>query len=139
MEKIVIDANVLFSLLKPASGASYVFSLARAKFLSPDFAISELYVHKDAWLEKSGLSEHEFEMRCDEVKGKIRLFPLSAYSDLLKTSRDSLTDPDDAPYVALARSLNASIWSNDTHLKVQSLARVFSTTELIGKMLKGEF
>ena len=71
MEKIVIDANVLFSLLKPASGASYVFSLARAKFLSPDFAISELHVHKDAWLEKSGLSEHEFEMRCDEVKGKI--------------------------------------------------------------------
>jgi len=49
-----------------------------------------------------------------------------------------IADPDDIDFLALALSADSAIWSNDPHLKQQSLAKVFTTKELIEKLLKDE-
>lgn len=136
--KLVLDNNTLFSVMNPRSAASYLFSLIRAKFFAPEFIKSELNEHRDKCLSYSKLSEHEFEMRQDEIEVRIKFFKSSEYEDFLKISLEALPDPDDADFVALALSINSAIWSNDPHLKQQSLVEVYTTAELIGKMLNEE-
>lgn len=64
--------------------------------------------------------------------------PDSEYESHLIRAIVSIPDPDDSPYLAAALAVTAEIWSNDPHLKQQSLARVFSTKELIDKLLSTE-
>jgi len=40
-------------------------------------------------------------------------------------------DIDDSFFVALAMSLNCPIWSNDTHMKKQSVVKVYTTNEIM--------
>ena len=136
--KIVVDNNVLFSLMNPKSVAAYLFSSIAAEFFAPEFVKSELSKHKSDCLLKSKLSEHKFEMRQAEVVEDIKFIKLSKYEDFLEKSLAILPDPDDADFLALALSIKAAIWSNDPHLKQQSLVKVFTTKELIDKLLKGE-
>ena len=138
MIKLVLDTNILFSLMKPNSVASSVFSLLNTDFFAPEFIISELNVHKEECLSKSKLSEHEFKIRQTEVEGRIKFCKLPEYKTFLKSAISSLPDIDDSPYLALALSLNAKIWSNDKHFKQQSLVKALSTKELIDKLLKNE-
>ena len=125
--------------MKPDSVNSYLFAVLRAKFFAPDDLKSELIEHRPDCLSKSRLSTHEFDIRQAEVEERIKFCKLSEYKRFLKTALDALPDPDDSPYVALALAIKAAIWSNDPHLKQQSLVKVYTTGELIDKLLKGEF
>jgi len=49
-----------------------------------------------------------------------------------------ISDPDDIDFLALALLTNAAIWSNDSHLKKQSLVPVFTTDDIIKLFLKGK-
>ena len=40
-------------------------------------------------------------------------------------------DIDDAPFLALAMSLNCPIWSNDGHFKKQHVVKAYTTRELM--------
>src|SRR3989344_5842248 len=104
-KRLVLDTNVLFSIMKPDSAASYLFPAIRAKLFSPEFVTSELERHKAVCLAKSALSAQEFEMRWNEVEDKISFRGISLYERFLKEALGALPDPDDAPYVALALSL----------------------------------
>ncbi len=137
--KLVLDNNVLFSIMNPKSAAAYLFSLLRADFFAPDFIKSEFDKYNEDCLSKSGLSEHEFEMRLQEAEKFIKFIKSPEYDAQLDKAIESLpNDPKDSPYVALALSINTVVWSNDPHLKQQSLVEVYTTAELIGKMLNEE-
>lgn len=135
---LILDANISFSLMKPSSVASYLFFALRAEFFAPKHIESELDKHNSECLTKSRLSEHEFEIRQMEVKENIKFAEFSEYEDFIKEAIKALHDPEDSPYLALALSVNAAIWSNDQHLKQQSLVKVYTTRELIDKLLKDE-
>ena len=121
--------------MSPESADSYLFSSLRAEFSAPEFIKSEFNEHRANCLFKSKLSEHEFEIRQAEVENDIEFFKPLEYGDFLETSANSLPDPDDADFLALALTLKASVWSNDPHLKQQSLVEVFTTGELIDMLL----
>src|SRR3989338_980082 len=136
---LVLDNNVLFSIMNPKSAAAYLFSLLRADFFAPDFIKSEFDKYNKDCLSKSRLSEHEFEMRLQEAEKFIKFIKSFEYDSQLDKAIESLpNDPKDSSYVALALSIKAAIWSNDPHLKQQSLVEVYSTKELIDKLLSGE-
>ena len=135
--KLVVDNNALFSIMNPKSAASYLFSSIRAEFFTTEFIKSEFNKHKDDCLSKSKISEHEFEIRKSEVEGNIGFFGSSKYADFLEKSLTALQDPNDADFLALALAIKAAIWSNDPHLKQQSLVKVYTTDELVDKLLKG--
>ena len=136
--KLVLDNNILFSLMNPESASSYLFSLVRSGFFAPVFIKSEFTEHKAKCLLYSKLSEHEFGIRQAEIEKGIKFFEMSWYEPFLNKSANALLDPDDIDFLALAISLNSAIWSNDPHLKQQSLVEVYTTAELIGKMLNEE-
>ena len=136
--KLVLDNNILFSVMNPKSTAAYLFSLLKAKFVAPEFIKSEFSRHKPVCLSKSGLSEHEFEIMQKNVEENIEFVKVSGYEDFLEKAKTLLSDPDDADFLALAALINAAIWSNDPHLKQQSLVNVFTTKELVEKLLGGE-
>lgn len=136
--KLVLDNNILFSAINPRSAASYLFAMLDADFSAPEFIKSEFNEHNEDCLFKSKLSEHEFKLRQTEVFGDIEFFKTSGYESFLKTSVKELPDSDDADFLALALAIKAAIWSNDPHLKRQSLVKVYTTKELIGKMLNEE-
>ena len=122
--------------MNPKSAAAYLFSLLRADFFAPEFIKSELSKYNEDCLSKSRLSEQEFEIRQQEVEKSIKFFKSSEYEPQLDKAIESLPDdPKDSPYVALALSIKAAIWSNDPHLKQQSLVKVYTTKELIDKLL----
>ena len=136
--KLVLDNNILFSFMKPNSVNSYLFFSLNVEFIAPEFIKSEFNKHKEDCLSKSELSEPEFEIRQEEVEESIEFFKESKYDELLIKAIKNLPDPKDSPYLALALKLNCSIWSNDPHFKQQSLVKVFTTAELIDKLLEGE-
>lgn len=136
--KLVLDNNIFFAIMNPSSIASYLFSSIKAKFLAPEFIKSELKKHRLECLFKSKLSEHEFEIRQKEVEENIEFVKISEYEKLLEKATTLLFDPDDADFLALALSIKAAIWSNDTHLKQQSSVKVYTTKELINRLLKDE-
>jgi predicted nucleic acid-binding protein len=136
--RLVLDNNVLFSIMNPKSVASYLFFSIRAVFLAPEFIKFELNKYKEECLLKSKLSEEQFEMRQKEVEESINFFKSSEYESFLEKSIDSISDPKDIDFLALALLTNSAIWSNDPHLIEQSLVPVFTTKDLVVKFLKGE-
>lgn len=136
--KLVIDNNIFFSLMKPESVNSYIYFLANSQFYAPRYIEIELEEHKQECIAKAGLSKQEFEMRLEEVKENIEFFEFAEYKQFLKEAIISLPDWKDAPYLALAQLLNASVWSNDIHFKQQSKINVFTTLRLFEMLLKKE-
>ncbi|MFH0875604.1 MAG: PIN domain-containing protein [archaeon] len=136
--KLVLDNNILFSLMNPKSTSSYLFAMLRAQFFAPEFIKSEFEKHKDECLVKSKLSMHEFEIRQKEVEGCISFVKSSKYAEFLLKSKLALPDPDDIDFIALSLSINSPVWSNDPHFKKQSLVKVFTTKELAERLLHGD-
>lgn len=134
---LVLDNNIFFSLMNPESVNSYLFSSIRAEFSAPEFIKSELKKHKLECLFKSKLSEHGFEIRQKEVEESIEFIKVSKYEEFLEKAAALLSDPDDVDFLAVSLSINSAIWSNDQHLKKQSLVKVYTTKELADKLLKG--
>ncbi len=127
--KLVVDANVLFALSKPSSAANEILSKYRLKLFAPDFALLELYKHKEVLIEKSGIGD--FDEIIESLKNKVVFVDKSEYSHLVKKAALSLPDPDDAAYLALSLRFFLPIWSNDPHLKQGPKAVVFTKKELI--------
>ena len=136
--EFVLDNNSLFSIMNPKSVSAYLFSSIRAKFIAPEFIKSEFDKHREEFLHKSKLSEHEFEIRWSEIEESIEFLKESVYKTFLKKAVVALSDEEDSPYLALALSRNAAIWSDDQHLKKQSLVSVYTTAELLEMFLNKE-
>jgi len=136
--KLVLDNNPLFSIMNPKSISAYLFHSMKVQFIAPEFIKSELNKHRSLCLFKSNLSEHEFEIRQKEIEESIKFFRTLEYDDFLEKSEDLISDKNDIDFLALAIFQNAVIWSNDKHMKEQSLIEAFTTEELLNMFLNNE-
>lgn len=136
--KLVIDANILFSLMKKDSVSSELFFLIDAEYFAPDFLEVEFKNHLKECIIKSGLKEEDFQLRLNQIKSKIKFIPLPNYIPFLKKSISLLPHPEDSPYLAVALLLNVRIWSNDKDLKKQTIVKVMNTKELLEIYLEGK-
>lgn len=126
--KLVADANILFSLAKHSSAASEIASRYRMQLYSPDYVLSELGAHREEIEEKTGIKYPEI---MKTLKEKVLYVESQAYEEFLNEAKSLISDPEDAPYLALAMKLRAPIWSNDRHLKSQKKVAVLTTKELV--------
>ena len=127
--RFVVDANILFSLAKPLTASNKLVSKFGLELVAPDFALIELYKHKEELVRKSGL---DFNSIINSLKDKVVFVDKSEYSGLMKNFKSKISDISDIPYLALADKLNLPIWSLDPHLKEQMEIEIFTTAELIG-------
>jgi predicted nucleic acid-binding protein len=126
--KLVVDANILFSLSKESSSASLISQKFNLKLFAPKFALLELSKYQE---ELSKKSKKDFTSIICGLKQKISFIDESEYSEFLSDSKIKVSDPKDITYLALALKIKSPIWSNDQHLKQQSSITVFTTSELV--------
>ncbi len=129
--RIIIDNNILFSLMKPDSINSHLFSIIRAEFFAPDFIKQEFTKYEEECFLKSRLSKEDFTKRKKEVFSRIKFVDFLEYKFFIKEAKNSILDTDDFPYIALGLKLNCPIWSNDKDLKKQDKVKVFSTKDIV--------
>lgn len=127
--KLVIDANIAFSLLKKESFTRTLTKEYSLELYSHKFILNELEKHSEELCELLNVSTEKFE-RIKEILSKLINLKLKFSPQQLNWAKSLISDPNDAPYLALALKLNCPIWSEDPHLKEQSVREVFATKEL---------
>jgi len=134
--RIIIDNNILFSLLKEDSSASKIIDITNIEMYAPDFIISEFEEHRNECMKKSGLKEEDFKNRLKGIIQRVVIVKSSEYKNQIQNAFTIISDKDDAPYIALGLTLKIPIWSNDPDLKEQSIVEVCTTKELLNKLLE---
>ena len=128
---LIIDANILFAALIKNSTTLDILFNENMHIFAPEFLLEEFYKHKDEILAKTRRSKEDFEEIYGVLKNIITIIPAEEFRQFMKDAEKSISDKDDAAYLALALKLNIPIWSNDKKFKEQKIIRVYSTADLI--------
>ncbi|MBN2567177.1 hypothetical protein JXB02_03790 [Candidatus Woesearchaeota archaeon] len=130
----MVDSNVLFSaLIRDSLTRTLLFSMDQ-EFVAPAYIVEEAERHRDILMRKSRMNGPDFDLLMRLVMGRVRLVP---HETLDKHREMSLRcvgpiDLDDAPFIACALAHPGSVlWSDDSHLKKQSLVPVMTTAEML--------
>ena len=127
--KLVVDANIAFSLLKKGSFSKKLVRRYKLELYSHPAILDELDEHPEELCRNLKVSLGKFN-RIREIFSKLVNLKNKPSPQQLNRAKSLISDPDDSPYLALAFKLGIDIWSNDPHLKEQSIVRVFRTDEL---------
>jgi len=133
--RIVIDANILLSILISARGSKQglLFS-GEIEVISPDKLLFEAGKNWKEICNKSRLSEEDLEYSLSLVREEIKTFSFNEYKDMLPEAKDLCPHLKDIEYFALAMKFNCPIWTEEKRLKNQSRVDVLSTRELLEKL-----
>jgi predicted nucleic acid-binding protein len=82
------------------------------------------------------LSSSQIQVLFDDLTQGINTYPKKFYQPHLGEAYDLAHHEEDAPYLALALTLNVPIWSNDKGIKDQDKVKVFSTFEIVSLLAK---
>lgn len=130
---IILDSNVLFSALIRNSLTRALILEYDNFFLFPAFIFEEMDKHKQELIEKSGMSEKDFNELLQIILTKVLIIPSS---NLLPYHDEAIEivkkiDIDDSIFIACALAYKDSIlWSDDKQLKNQNKIKVLNTSEI---------
>jgi len=134
--KIIVDANVLFAAIIKDSATSSLFLVDGLEFFAPDFLFVEFEKYEDIIIEITSRSKEKVQQYINFLKRTIITIPERNFKDLFKDFLPISPDPKDIPYLALAKRIKASIWSNDKKLKEkQDIIKVVTTADLVKRFL----
>ena len=133
--KFVVDTNVLFTFFWKNSFTKGLLVDQDLEFFAPEFALEEINKYSDEILRKTGISLEKFKELRTDLAIFVEFIPLEEYKQFLPEALSLIPlYPNDADFLALALKLTLLIWSNDPHLKRQSKAKVYSTSELLKEL-----
>ena len=129
MDKIVVDTNIIFSLLRSGNlHTRKVFFDEKYTFYAPKFIVVELFEHKERIVEKAKISHEEVYELLDNLLQRIRFVDnrfISTFNYYKAFQLCKGIDENDTPFVALSLELNARFWTNDDTLKLGLISRGF--------------
>ncbi len=129
--ELVVDAAVVFAaLIKRGFTLELIRLLHKSgwKLYSPEYVLEEIEKREARLLRFSGLSKPEFDFVLGLLFRNIKTMPLSEYSGFLPEASRLLPEHQkDAPYFALALSLNCPVWSNEVRFTKQSRVKILPT------------
>jgi predicted nucleic acid-binding protein len=131
--RLVVDTNVIFSALIAGGKTRELIITADLELYVPEYFFTELMNNKDTVQEKTGLDRRNLDILLNLLFESIHIVPKEEFEDQLSEATDVIgdTDPDDVPFLALARHLDADIWSDDQHFQEQDIVTTWKTHELI--------
>lgn len=137
MMRLVVDTNVVFSALIAGGKTRELMLMRDVEVYLPEFFLIELGKYNETLLEKTGLDEASLNNLLDLVFEDAHIVPKEEFSDEIPEARRAIsdTDPDDAPFLALALHLDIPIWSDDRDLQEQKAVDVKTTTEIVEHLL----
>ena len=139
MMRLVADSNVLFTFFWKNSALSGIMR-QDFRLFSPEHSLAEIDKHRNGIIEKTGITENEFDSLLLLMKTKAEFVPRSAYemhlADVEKLAggfpdSEKASIMKDCDFLALAMLLGCPLWSNDKLLKKQPKVTVLSTQEVI--------
>ena len=130
--KLVVDTNGVFSALIAGGKTRELIITEDLELSIPEYFFKELSNNLDEIEDKTGLERQEIEILLNLLFEEIHVIP----REELYMARDLIadTDPDDAPFLAVALQLEAGIWSDDEHFQEQTKLEVWRTHELLEKL-----
>lgn len=128
--KIVIDTNIVFSLLlKENSHLRRLLWDQNNQIYCPNFLFYEIFKHKEKLLSFSKKSKVDLEGTLLEIIERIEFVRSEFVSKETRLKAHILcrdTDPSDTPFVALTLELDASLLTGDKALKDALIKKGFS-------------
>lgn len=123
MDKIIIDTNILFSILigKNKVLRDALFLRKHTTYYCCRFAIVELFKYKERILKYSLYIENEFLEALHQILLRIIFFDEASitYDSRVKASQLCKDiDEKDIPFVALTIEVNGLLWTKDKKLKL---------------------
>jgi predicted nucleic acid-binding protein len=128
---LIIDANILFSILIKGGKTEELLFQEYLYAYAPEFLLDEFQKYERIILEKTSRNHEEFKELVNTLKKRITMIPNEEIEPFLKEARKISPDKKDVKYFAAALKLNCAIWSNDKPLKNQGMIRIYSTKDLI--------
>ena len=129
---LVIDTNVLIAgLLRNSITRRFLIS-KNINFYIPEYAIQEIEKYKQYIIDKSGLSENEFDELFKLIIENLNIVPfeeMKSYTDQAKEIMKNI-DIKDFPFIACALYLKSGIFSYDEDFKKQNVVRLYNIDEL---------
>ncbi|MCD6480826.1 MAG: PIN domain-containing protein [Thermoplasmata archaeon] len=134
---IIVDSNILISALIKDSITRRIVIQCNDTFLSPEVMVEEIEKHLDVISAKSGLSYDDIEKVMDTLLKYINIISFNEIKDSINAAERIMgkIDPSDVIFVAAALSKNAAIWSDDKDFQKQNKIDVFTTKDMIKRML----
>jgi len=133
---LVVDANVLFSILVKDSKTAEIAFLDELHLFAPEFIFEEYEKYARVLAEKTDRPPENFARIFSILKTRIRVIPAEEIAPFTERAKKISPDPKDAAYLALALRLRADIWSNDKRLSNQKSVRIWRTEELAALLEK---
>ncbi|MDG6224098.1 MAG: PIN domain-containing protein [Candidatus Thermoplasmatota archaeon] len=131
--KMVIDSNrIMAGLIKDSQTRKIIFN-EEFNFIAPDYVITEIEKYRHYLIEKSKLTDREFDIILLSILERIELIPSDVFIDHLELAEEIMKDIDikDTPFLALGLAVKASgIWTEDKDFDRQDKLKRFSTKEL---------
>ncbi len=128
---LVIDANILFSVLIKSGKTEELIFDSDLHLFAPEFIFDEFAKYKEFILTKTERSDLEFEHLLVLLKKCIILVSNEESEKFIAQAKKISPDPHDVDYFALALKMRCAIWSNDKDLKKQTEVLVYPTEDLV--------
>jgi predicted nucleic acid-binding protein len=131
----IVDTNILITFFWKENVFEKIIKKYKLVCYSPEYALEEINKYKDLIIQKTNISNKEFEAKRLELAININFVNLKEYEDCLKKALEISPDPNDIDFFALALKLNYPIWSNDKDLKNQNKVLVLTTKNILDNLI----
>ncbi len=132
--KIILDVNAILSALIRDSTTRKIILNSQFEFYFPEPSLEKIRKYKEYILEKSGLTEEEYDKIMATLFKYIKLVPTEEIEknwDEAKKIMEHI-DPEDVVFIATALSISDSvIWSDDGHFEKQDKVKTLKTKEMV--------
>ena len=128
---VVIDANILFSILIKHSKTEELLFQEDLHIFAPEFLFEEFEKYRELIHSKTDKTPDEFEQFLKIIRKRVIIIPKEESMKFFDEAYEISPDKNDAQYFALALKLKCNLWSNDKKLKEQKAVNVYSSEDLI--------
>ena len=134
--RVVVDANILFGVLLGDGTTRRLLLYGGLDLHSPATIWEEFDRNRAHLLAKSRATEAAFDLLLDALRDRISEVPLAVIRERLGQAEESLGkgNPLDAPYVAAALALSATLWTQDKGLLAKAPVPVVTTADVIAAL-----
>lgn len=131
--KVILDVNIILSALIRDSTTRKIILNFQFEFYFPEPSLEKIRKYKDYILEKSGLSEEEYNKIMATLFKYIKLVPTEEIDknwDEAKKIMERI-DKEDVVFIAAALGISDSvIWSDDGHFEKQDEVKILKTNDI---------